>query len=65
MSLIPQTFMNAQLVEVELPEDVVLIHPEDAMAPQDELALQEFLREFENNHEPLEGVGLFPVDLDE
>jgi hypothetical protein len=39
-------------------------HPEDPPGLQEEAALKEFLREFENNHDPLEILGLFPVDQD-
>lgn len=65
MALPSQLHWNDHLDGVELPEGVSFAHPEDGVSPQDEALLRAFLQEFEAHHEPLEGVGLFPADLDE
>lgn len=65
MLLDQQTLLNTALLDVDLPEGLAFAHPEDAPGLQDEAALTEFLREFENDHDPLEILGLFPVDQDE
>lgn len=68
MDQTPKAFLDMQLSDVELPEDLAFALPEEFAAPTDENAenaLSEFLREFEDENEPLENVGLFPVDEDE
>jgi len=65
ISLNQQQLLNNALLDVELPEGLMFAHPEDPPGHQDMDALNEFLREFEKNHESLEVVGLFSVDQDE
>lgn len=64
MAQTPQTFLNQALADVDIPEEVSFVLPEELEAAADELALNEFLREFESQDEPLQIVGMFPVDED-
>ena len=68
MAQTPKAFLDTQLSNVELPEGLAFVLPEENAADNeanDEQALSEFLREFEDENESLEDVGLFPVDEDE
>jgi hypothetical protein len=58
-------YLCNELPHVELPEGLVFASPDEAAAYNDEQALHDFLQEFEDNHEPLEVVGLFPVESGE
>lgn len=68
MDQTPKAFLDMQLSDVDLPEGLAFALPEEFAEHHDENAenaLSEFLREFEDQNEPLESVGLFPVDEDE
>lgn len=59
------TTLNTQLSDMELPEGLSFAHPEVEITSNDENALDTFLKEFEEKHDLLEVVGLFPVDSHE
>ena len=61
----PQMYLSTHLLDVVLPEGLAFVHPEEVPTHHDENALNEFLREFEENHDLLEVVGLFSVDFGE
>lgn len=72
MNQTPKAFLETQLSDVELPEGLAFVLPDEDAAidigagdENDEQALSEFLRAFEDENESLENVGLFPVDADE
>ncbi len=68
MSQTPKAFLDMQLSDVELPEGLAFAFPEEGAADSDEndeKALSEFLREFEDQNDPVENVVLFSVDEDE
>ena len=62
MNQTPYMYLTAELSDVVLPEGLAFASPEELPASHDEEALHEFLREFEDSDEPLEMVGLFPLE---
>jgi hypothetical protein len=58
-------YLSTQLSDVELPEGLAFEDPEEEATLHDENALDAFLKEFEEKHNLLEVVGLFPVDSQE
>lgn len=58
----PLQFLSTHLADVELPDGLALVHPEDVSAHHDEKALSEFLREFRDDDEHMEIVDLYPMD---
>lgn len=50
MTLNPQMFLRAELAGVELPEEMDFAAADGAISQEDEAALLEFLREFEEDN---------------
>ena len=64
MAQTPSALLNTDFLDADLPEDLAFVLPEEPETAADELALEEFLREFETQDEPRRIVCIFPVDED-